>query len=248
MDDYVAKPVRREDLDAVLGRWIPHPEQRTARAGRRRSRPPRRRPLRTGEPARAPGRRTTRQTGQDRHAVHRRRAAPAGVPQTGRRAERRARSRGDGPPAQRRLRLHGRSANGGDLHQTPGTSHLRRPITRPRTARRPRKGIRTSTHRPQSSYQLVSISAFQHFSVLLAGRCELIAPWTCSLGMILRITYGTALYARTLLFAGGRGVAGCPDPPAAPDRHLLPSFRRPSGSWLTPWSSLPSLSCSMGPS
>ncbi len=26
MDDYLAKPVRREDLDAVLGRWIPSPE------------------------------------------------------------------------------------------------------------------------------------------------------------------------------------------------------------------------------
>ena len=26
MDDYIAKPVRREDLDAVLGRWIPHPK------------------------------------------------------------------------------------------------------------------------------------------------------------------------------------------------------------------------------
>ncbi len=26
MDDYLAKPVRREDLDAVLGRWIPRPE------------------------------------------------------------------------------------------------------------------------------------------------------------------------------------------------------------------------------
>ena len=26
MDDYIAKPVRREDLDAVLGRWIPRPE------------------------------------------------------------------------------------------------------------------------------------------------------------------------------------------------------------------------------
>ena len=26
MDDYVAKPVRREDLDAVLGRWIPPPK------------------------------------------------------------------------------------------------------------------------------------------------------------------------------------------------------------------------------
>ena len=27
MDDYLTKPVRREDLDAVLRRWIPHPEQ-----------------------------------------------------------------------------------------------------------------------------------------------------------------------------------------------------------------------------
>ena len=26
MDDYIAKPVRREDLDAVLERWIPRPE------------------------------------------------------------------------------------------------------------------------------------------------------------------------------------------------------------------------------
>ncbi|MBD0253914.1 MAG: response regulator, partial [Rubrobacter sp.] len=28
MDDYLVKPVRREDLDAVLGRWIPRPGQR----------------------------------------------------------------------------------------------------------------------------------------------------------------------------------------------------------------------------
>ncbi|HJQ30043.1 MAG TPA: response regulator [Rubrobacter sp.] len=28
MDDYVAKPVRREDLDAVLERWVPPPERR----------------------------------------------------------------------------------------------------------------------------------------------------------------------------------------------------------------------------
>jgi signal transduction histidine kinase/DNA-binding response OmpR family regulator len=27
MDDYLAKPVRREDLEAVLGRWIPRPKQ-----------------------------------------------------------------------------------------------------------------------------------------------------------------------------------------------------------------------------
>jgi len=27
MDDYLAKPVRREDLDTVLGRWIPNPER-----------------------------------------------------------------------------------------------------------------------------------------------------------------------------------------------------------------------------
>jgi CheY-like chemotaxis protein len=26
MDDYIAKPVRREELEAVLGRWIPRPE------------------------------------------------------------------------------------------------------------------------------------------------------------------------------------------------------------------------------
>jgi CheY-like chemotaxis protein len=29
MDDYIAKPVRREDLDAVLARWIPRPEPST---------------------------------------------------------------------------------------------------------------------------------------------------------------------------------------------------------------------------
>jgi HPt (histidine-containing phosphotransfer) domain-containing protein len=27
MDDYIAKPVRHEELEAVLGRWIPQPEQ-----------------------------------------------------------------------------------------------------------------------------------------------------------------------------------------------------------------------------
>jgi two-component system, sensor histidine kinase and response regulator len=27
MDDYIAKPVRREELEAVLGRWIPRPEK-----------------------------------------------------------------------------------------------------------------------------------------------------------------------------------------------------------------------------
>jgi two-component system, sensor histidine kinase and response regulator len=27
MDDYIAKPVRHEELEAVLGRWIPHAEQ-----------------------------------------------------------------------------------------------------------------------------------------------------------------------------------------------------------------------------
>jgi two-component system sensor histidine kinase/response regulator len=29
MDDYLTKPVRREDLEAVLRRWIPRPEQET---------------------------------------------------------------------------------------------------------------------------------------------------------------------------------------------------------------------------
>jgi CheY-like chemotaxis protein/HPt (histidine-containing phosphotransfer) domain-containing protein len=28
MDDYIAKPVKHEELEAVLGRWIPQPEQR----------------------------------------------------------------------------------------------------------------------------------------------------------------------------------------------------------------------------
>jgi HPt (histidine-containing phosphotransfer) domain-containing protein len=31
MDDYIAKPVRPEDLDAVLGRWIPNPEHGPSR-------------------------------------------------------------------------------------------------------------------------------------------------------------------------------------------------------------------------
>jgi two-component system, sensor histidine kinase and response regulator len=154
MDDYIAKPVEHEELEAMLERWIPQPEQEPLEQrsdgapGANEAAPAldlsvlesRRGPQRDGEPDKL-----ARIVGLFIYDV------PIRLDEMRQAVERRGpKGGGDSPHAQRRLRLYGGSSNGEDLRRDPGPRRLRGTVARPRAVRRARSGVQTHPPRPGS--------------------------------------------------------------------------------------------------